>query len=456
MTTPINQHAIVLGGSMAGLLTARILADHFKQVTIIERDQLPTDNTIRKGVPQAKHLHILLAKGDEIITGLFPGLGEELDEIGANLVNLGVDVKFHVCGEWLKEQEIDLYTRTISRAELEARVRGRVKEISKINFREQTDVLGLIGNPDGSAVTGVAIRNRRDSGIRETLSADFVVDATGRRSKAPKWLTELGYQEPEETIINATVGYATRHYHVPVDALPTWRMVAVPPEPPFKSRGGGMMIQEDGSMVVTLLGTAGDLPPLDEAGFSKFAQDAQPEIAAMIGRCQPKSPIIGYRKLENQWRHYEKMAQFPERFMVIGDAFCAFNPIYGQGMTAAALEADCLGVHLSLANGNLDGVARHTMRAIPSLIEGAWTLAAGEDLRWETTTGKANTFAVRITPWLSEKIQKAMPSCPSVAIAFAEVQNLIKPPTRFFRPDTFAQILWHSWRNKGQNRATAL
>ena len=176
---------------------------------------------------------------------------------------------------------------------------------------------------DRSQVVGVAVRGRDGDRASELLEADFVVDATGRRSKSPKWLEELGYEAPAETVINATVGYATRVFQPRDGFQPSWRITAVTPEFPFKPCGGGMVFQEDGTIIMTLLGTAGNLPPLDEAGFAQFARDVHPEFVEVMAQCDPITPINGYRKLENQWRHYEKMTRMPGPFY--GDRGCVLR-----------------------------------------------------------------------------------------------------------------------------------
>lgn len=451
-----NDHAIVLGASISGLLTARVLSDFFKKVTVVERDELPTDNRIRNGVPQARHLHALLAKGEEVITELFPGIDQRFDELGAAPFDVAEQSLFIIGGEALRPYTCGVSTRTLRRSTLEAEVRARVKQIDNVVFRERTDVTGLVGNGDQTAVAGVALRSRDGAKAQETLLADFVVDATGRRSKATKWLEAMGYEAPETTIIDATVGYATRAFQPHAGFDVSWRFAAAVAEPPFKTRGGGMMVQEDGTIIMTLLGTAGDIPPLGEDEFVAFADDVHPEFIEVLENCDPISPISGYRKLENQWRHYEDLDRMPERFTVVGDSFCAFNPIYGQGMTAAALEIRKLGELLQRANGRLDGVGKKLIKAMPKIVFPAWMLAAGEDLRWPTTAGEPRSMMIHLSPWLSEKIQAAMPHSIEVSQAFIEVQNLIKPPSRFFRPWTFALILWHSGRGKKQSKAASV
>ena len=445
-----NQQAIVLGGSISGLLTARVLADHFARVIVIERDLLPTDHSFRKGAPQARHLHVLLARGEQIMTKLLPGLGDRLDQAGAPTFDLGEEAFAAIGGKVVAMQTSGVLSRSISRVRLEAEVRSMVKQIANIEFREQTEVLRLLGNYDQSKVVGVAVRQRGSGHGVQEISADFVVDATGRRSKAPIWLEKMGYAQPEETIINATVGYATRVFQPRDGFNPDWRVVAIPPEYPYKTRGGGIQRQEDGTVIMTLLGTAGDLPPTDEASFIEFAGDVHPIFVETLNQCDPITSIVGYRKLENQWRRFDKLERMPDRFAVIGDAFCAFNPIYGQGMSAAAMEAVQLGDFLTKAQGDLDGVAQRFIRSMPSVVSSAWMLATGEDLRWPTTTGEPDSFMVRMAPWLSAKIQLSLPYSPEVFQAFVEVQNLLKGSERFFRPWTFAAILWHSWRAQRQ------
>lgn len=438
---PASQ-ALVIGGSIAGLWTARVLADHFDQVTIVERDRLPEGPHTRAGVPQDRHVHILLARGLLIAEELFPGITDELATAGAVHVNLNRDSRTKMRGQWLQRFTGPSETYACSRILFESIVRGRLQQLPNLHFCDESHVTGLVS--DGQRVTGVQIRSKT-AGQPQTLAADLIVDASGRTSKTPTWLPEIGYDAPAETVIDAHVGYAGRRYRKPADFAEDWRFMLVGAEPPTKGRQGVIYEEEAGVWMVMLAGLMEDYPPTqDEAAFLDFAYSVEPAFHAAISQAEPLSEIFGYRRTENCLRHYDQLARWPDRFVVLGDAAYAFNPIYGQGMTVAAMSAVALGKLLAAAQ-TLDGVAQRFQQQLPQIVEPALLLATGADLEWIGYPPN-QPLATRARQWYLSRLLDAIPTDRTVHQTFSNVQNLLQPPTTFLRPRIIARVLAHWWR----------
>ncbi|WP_420645156.1 FAD-dependent oxidoreductase [Candidatus Leptofilum sp.] len=435
--------AIVIGGSLAGLWTARVLADHFEQVTVLERDELPTGVTSRAGVPQDKHVHVLLERGAQIMLQLFPGIGQELVAAGANRIDLTENARAKIRGQWLPQFQSNIITYACSRLLLESILRKRVAALPNVELCGGAQVQGLVTNK--GTVEGVRVRwkDGRDDGVE---TAAFIVDASGRSSKLPDWLRDIGYDAPEETVIDVKLGYAGRRYKIPTPA-PSWDTMLIGVEPPHQSRAGLIYSEENGIWMVMLAGILADYPPTDEAGFLAFAKDMEPEFHAAIQNAEPVSNIIGYRRTENRMRHYEKLNRWPDGLVALGDAVCGFNPVYGQGMTVSAMAAAELGEMLSKSNGRLTGVAQSFQKKYPKIVEPAWLLATSADLEW-LGNEEATSLPERFAGWYMPKVLDAIPNEQIVHKTFVQVQNLIAPSTALFAPKIAWRVMRHSLRSK--------
>ncbi len=460
-STKKGREAIVMGGSMAGLWTARVLADHFDHVTIVERDQLPSEPTHRPGVPQARQYHILLRRGRLIMQELFPGLDQELCAAGAIEIDLANDLKVNFRGHWLKQFVSGHFLLSCSRVLLETRIRQRLGQHPKVQFVEGAEVTGLLTQGEGltQTVTGIHVRRRVGfGGNQERLRADFVVDATGRNSRTPKWLTELGYEAPEESVVNSFLGYATRRYKKPANWHADWDMILVSSTPPHQPRSGIIFPEENETWVVMLGGANKDYPPTDEEGFVAYARTVAPEFYEAITAAEPITPIYGYRRTENKRRNYEKLTQWPENFIVVGDAYCAFNPIYGQGMTVSAMTAVALGEHLAQANGDLSGIAHKLQQQVAKVTQPVWLLATNADMRWPETIGaqRKSNFATRFTHWYFEQLMNTFPHHHHVRLAFSDVNHLVQPISSLFAPGVMGRVMAHYLKTKLQESMSLL
>jgi len=438
------KHAVVIGGSMAGLLAARVLADHFERVTILERDRFPSRPRPRKGVPQARHVHILLWRGQQQLEKLFPGLQHDLEGAGAPCVDWLEDLSAYIFTGLMPRFTSGYQSHPCSRDLLEWAVRRRVSWLPNLEFIEEADAGDLIADAAHSRIMGVRYSHRDLPGsAADELRADLVVDASGKESRAAQWLQSLGYPAPSETRINSFLGYATRVYQSPVD-WSGWRSHLVRGLPPGDKRGGMIYAIEDGRWFVTLAGAGRDYPPSDEAGFLDFARSlAVPTLFEALRDAQPISPVYGYRKTENRWRHFERLPRWPDNFVVTGDAVCAFNPVYGQGMTVAALGARLLDETLRgiRADGSSSRLGIDFQGRLAREIKTPWLLATGDDYRYAETEGGRR---IPLTRWMHayvDRVVYAALSDPATYRTFFEVTHLIKPVSALFAPRILARAL---------------
>ncbi len=438
-----ESHAIIIGASMAGLLAARILSEHFDRVTLIDRDSLPEEPDFRNGVPQARHIHALLAQGQKIMEDLFPGLAEDFIEMGAPRIVWGRDTASLTPGGWVKRFESGFESNIVTRIRLEWHVRQYVTALKNVHFLTHTDVQSLIASADRQTIIGVNLQSREDKST-QTLHGDLIVDASGRESKTPEWLQQIGYEAPEQTVINAYLGYATRWYEPPADFAYDWKSLTLLTRPNEGIlRGGGIFQVEGNRWIATLVGMSKDYPPTDEEGFLEFAHSlSSPTLYEAIKNATPISSIYGYRRTENRWRHYERLTRFPERFVVMGDAFCSFNPVYGQGMTVAALEARELDTMLKQRGArDLTGLSSQFQKRLPKVAENAWLMATGEDLRYPATEGERPGKFVRFIQQYIDHVLTILPYDNHATLTFMKVMNLSRPPTALLSPRILSTVL---------------
>lgn len=435
-------HAIVIGGSMAGLMTARVLAGRFDQVTLIERDLLPEAPAARKGVPQGQHVHALLKRGEEILESLFPGVMETLIADGAVPMDMG-QMRWHHCGVWKTNFNSPLRTTALTRPFLEAEVRRRVRALPNVRFLDGCEVLRLLTAEGAEArVVGVQLRHR-ESGTEEPLQAALVADTAGRGSHTPRWLEELGLGRPEESQIKIQVGYATlvlrRPPRGPQDA--PHRPIYIVGDAPQSRRAGVMMPIEGGRWMATLVGMLGDHPPTDLAGFLAFARSLPADdLHQALREAEPVGEIVAYKFPANLRRHYERLPRFPDGLVVLGDSACSFNPFYGQGMTLAALGATALDDCLREAAPHLGGLSRRFQRALARLTDAPWEMTTGEDLRFPEVAGRRPLGFALMQGYL-RRLHLLTATDAQVLAAFHQVMHLLQPPTTLLRPWVLLRVL---------------
>jgi 2-polyprenyl-6-methoxyphenol hydroxylase-like FAD-dependent oxidoreductase len=421
-----RQRAIVIGGSMSGLLAARVLADHFQEVLLFDRDVFAIDTEARRGVPQAQHAHALLASGRVTLEKYFPGIKDELYAQGAlkgdyNRVRWFDNGVYHARFDGIE-------ALVVSRPRLEAQVRARLAALPNVRVADHCAVDAI--ESSGGRVTGVKAGG-------EVANADLIVDASGRGSQSPAWLEAMGFPRPAEDVVRIGLGYATRTYRRTAQQLKGDIAVICPAEPPH-TRGGVALAMESDRWMVTLFGVLGDHPPTDEQGFNAFARTLPaPDVFEVISQSTPLTDPVPFRFPQSTRRRYESVGRFPEGYLVFGDAVCSFNPIYAQGMSTAALQAGAL--DHCVAAGD-DALAQRFFAAAAKVIDAPWTMAVGGDLRYDAVEGARNA-TVKFVNWYIGRLHIAAAGDAVVARAFHRVANLLDPPPSIMKPAIAFRIL---------------
>jgi 2-polyprenyl-6-methoxyphenol hydroxylase-like FAD-dependent oxidoreductase len=441
------ERAIVIGGSIGGLLAARVLSDHFLEVTIIEREGLAHSAEPRQAIPQGRHVHVLLEQGTRVIKQLFPDLVPALTEAGLTLADTSRDFRWRHFQVWKTRVPTGINIFFLNRPLFEWHVAARVSKIPNINVLQPCEVSGLVASQDGARITGLTIK--RPNSTPERLTADLVVDATGRGSQMPQWLKALGLTAPGETTVEVNVGYASRIYRRPAE-LPDWSGLFVVPKPP-DTRGGAVFPIDGNRWLVTLAGWLADYPPTTDAEYLEFAGSLEvPNIRLALEKAEPLTPISLHKFPANRRRHYERLSDLPEGLVVLGDALCSFNPVYAQGMTVAALDAmtldRCLNQNRQHRLG-MAGLGRRFHKQIAAIVDVPWQLAVGEDLRYREAKGR-RPFGTAFLHWYVGLIHEATGHDEQVAREFHKVLHLTEPPSLLFHPGVFFRTMVSAFRSQ--------
>ncbi|WP_053175372.1 NAD(P)/FAD-dependent oxidoreductase [Nonomuraea sp. SBT364] len=422
--------AVVLGGGLAGVLAAAVLVRHAGEVVLVESDDYPRGPEPRRGLPQSRHSHVLVTGGARALEKLLPGTLAELFARGAHLRGLPGDALVLAAQGWFHRLDTGASLVSCGRGLLDQVVRERA--LPGVTVLTGTRALGLAG--DRRRVTGAVVETR--DGRARTIGADLVVDATGRRSKAPRWLAAIGAAEVEEVTVSSGLAYSTRLYRAPA-ALTTGMApgmaigmpaVMVHPRPVAGRAGQGATLFpiEGGRWIVTLTGTRGGEPPVDERGFTAFARALRsPIVADLMAAATPLGGVRPYRDTANRRRYFERAA-LPAGFLAIGDAVCALNPVHSHGMSVAALSA--LRLDAELARHGTDPTALTAAQAaVAAETDPSWHLALAQDEPRGGGQGggrEASAFQREILARRS----RALLSSPELAAGFFCAQALIPAP----------------------------
>ncbi|MGH8823004.1 MAG: FAD-dependent oxidoreductase [Jiangellaceae bacterium] len=441
----MGDHAVVLGAGMAGLLAARVVADAYERITVVERDPLLETMQNRQGVPQGRHAHLLVPRGMQILDELFPGLVEDMSAEGLPLIGDFGELRFAPGGHLLslRGRPERPFICQAGRPYLEGQVRARVRALPQVEIVDRCEVLELITTAARDRVTGVRVLHLAADGAEESLDADLVIDATGRGGRMRAWLATIGYDQPPEEQLTIQLKYASRHLRLRPGALGGQKIVAVGAQP-SRPTGFVLFAQEHERWILTAIGYDGHHPPTDPEGFLAFIEAiAPPDVFAAIRNAEPLDEIVAHRFLANVRRRYDLLRRFPAGMLVFGDAICNSNPAYALGMSVAALQAEAL--RDSLAGGDRD-LARRFFRAAAKPIDRAWRLTVGSDLALPQVKGP-RPLPVRVINAYVNRALIAAERDPAVAEQFFRVAALQAPATRLFRPSTALRVLLGDMRH---------
>jgi 2-polyprenyl-6-methoxyphenol hydroxylase-like FAD-dependent oxidoreductase len=450
MSAMYSDRALVIGAGFAGLLAARVLSESYGDVVLVERDQLTADHDgYRAGIPQAHHPHALLARGAEVLEALFPGLGAELEAAGAVQADLGSDFLSRAPAGWAPRDPIGLTVHSMTRATIERIIRRRVLKLPNVSLVDGVTIDGLLH--DRGTITGVHGRAARGHGAGEPFTdyADLVVDASGRASKLVSWLAEYGVHCPAPMIVNGRLAYTSRLYHVNHDLQFDWKTVYEITHAPQAKRGGAVSSVDGDLWFVTLFGADGDMAPTDEDGFLAYATTLTcPDIAEIIKTATPASPIHRATNLRSRWNRFHKVTNWPRGLIALGDSVVTLNPVYGHGMTLAALN--CADLRDLLNDHDLAQEPLTFQRAVARAAQVPWMSATTTDLGWSTRKPPLKT---RLAQWYARWLFEAIPGNRQVYRSFLRVSQMVDRPAALFRPAVVWAVLHKVLRHKVLRKA---
>ncbi|AUA16100.1 Putative epoxidase LasC [Streptomyces malaysiensis subsp. malaysiensis] len=428
----------MIGGGLAGVLAAWALRGYAERIVVVERDRYPERPAFRSGVPQGRHAHLLLEAGHRALEELMPGTREELRAAGAVRVPMS-GVRWLSAAGWLAKYESEVAFLSCTRPLLDHTVLRRVRGESTVRWLENTDVVGLLGTP--AEVTGVQVRARGDARaqVRE-VRAEMVVDASGRTSSLPSWLAQLGCPPAPEERVDAGVSYVSRLYHRAAGPDPGFDALYLQTRAPDVPRLGVVLPVEDGRWIASLGSMRGAQAEPGTAGFDRQLRLLRdPSLRELLVRAEPAGAVRGFWPGPGVRRHYERRA--PGGLVVIGDAVCTFNPVYGQGITVAALGARALRAAAERHGSIGHRMADTARKGIAAATNTAWMLSSSEDVRFPATTGGPAGLPVRAQHRYLDRVIRRATVDPAVCNALHEVMSLVAAPTALMRPAVLRSVL---------------
>jgi len=437
-----ERRAVIMGGSLAGLLAARVLSEYFDDVVLLERDPLAAQAVPRKGTPHAVHPHGLLARGREALEELFPGFTDALEAKGALLGDIGTDIAVDANRGRFARRPAGVMACAVSRLAIEGELRRRVRAIPSVQLLDEIDVQAPL-HADGR-VTGVRFSRRTSPATSETLDAALAVDCTGRGSRSPAWLADWGFDAPTEERVTIGLAYTSAYFRrdgsvKPPIACVVGAATAALPRPSI------LIAQEPDDegrarWVAGVGGYAGDHVDITREAMRRRAADiGNAEIEGLAANGELIGSVMRYQFSHSQRRHYQRLSRFPLGYLVMGDALASFNPIYGQGMTVAACEA--LSLREALSHGMSD-LARRYFKATAKVIDIPWQLAVGGDLALPSVVGP-RSFVLKLINAYVARVQRAAVEDPVVAAAFVRVMHMLAAPPSLFAPSVVRGVLRH-------------
>ncbi|MCJ1681381.1 pyridine nucleotide-disulfide oxidoreductase [Streptomyces sp. APSN-46.1] len=442
-------HAVVIGGSMAGLLAAAVLAEHMT-VTIIDADVLPDSPAVRRGLPQARHVHLLWSGGARAIEEILPGITGAWTAAGALRRSLPTDLVTLTAQGWLPRYEEMQFTVSCSRDLLDSVVRARVTALPGVSTLQRSRVRALEGT--AARVTGVRVDTPGEEGL--LVTADLVVDASGRGSRARTWLQELGAGGIRRAEVDSGLVYATRIFEAPAGAHAAgFPIVNVQADArvPVPGRTATLVPIENGQWQATLSGTRGGQPTADPDAFIPFAKGLRsPMVGELLEGRKPLTDVAVTQGTANRRLYFEK-ADLPDGFFAVGDSVATFNPLYGQGMTVAA--QGLLAVRALLRAKGIDrpSFGREAQRALAPQVATAWELATSQDIRYPGATGVKPKPGAGVLGAYVTRLMAGATTEQALTAALLKVMTMNSAPTHWFRPS----VVWHVLRATGRGAPEA-
>lgn len=442
MSKLVGDRVVVLGGSVSGMYATAALSPFFREVVIIDRDELIGVREARRGAPQARHINGLLPLGARAQEELFPEITAQMIAAGCPQTDLSGTVRWYFLGKPAAQVRAGLTNVAARRPIMELHLRERVQALGNVTFIERYDITDLVTNADRSRVTGVRMHPHGDGdGVDATVMADLVVDTTGRGSRSPVWLEELGYERVAEEGTKMGLGYATRHYRLGVvDPFGTDHSIVCVANP-MTPRGCIFTKADSGTVELTVYGILGDHPPVDPVGFNAFVKTlVAPEVHEAIMAAEPLNDPVLFRFPTTLRRRYERMARLPEGLLIMGDAVCTPNPVFAQAQTLAALEA------LELRNALRSGSAPKTadfMAAVARIIDPAWDLTESINLSFPQVEGH-RSLKLKLMLAYMKRVQLAAHKDPAVTEAFMRSAGLVDPVTALMTPSFVRRVFRNS------------
>lgn len=442
----MTRTALIAGGSIAGLATARALSSRFDRILVVDADKLDHDGIARKGTPQANHVHGLLKGGADALTRLVPDLPDRLMAAGAVSCNFSQEVRWYLNGGWMPRFDGAMRIYFQTRPLLERCLREAVRETSNVEIIESCRVEDFVMDESRGRV--VAARLKHQNGEAETVPADFFIDAMGRGSFFPRWLKREGFGAVPEDHIRVNLGYASCLLQLP-DAPRDWKSILIYPTGPEEIRGSTLVKVEDDKWLLTLAGYHDEHPPADVEGFLAFAKSLpRPDIYEAVRDARFMSEIRLHRFPSGQWRHYDALASFPLGILSVGDSNTSLNPLFGQGMSVAALSALALHDLASAVDfakaGDLEQLRRQYFAALRRIFATPWDLALGQDFRYPKTEGPC-PLRLPVMNALKSLIMSSRST--EVIENFYEVVHLVKKQSSFYNPRWLPKLLGGLKRN---------
>jgi 2-polyprenyl-6-methoxyphenol hydroxylase-like FAD-dependent oxidoreductase len=435
----LGERAIVVGSGLGGLSAARALADRFRQVVIVDRDELPDGATPRPGVPQGKQPHGLLGGGLKALEQLFPGFGSELSQAGAVPIDWGFDILYEIPGQdRFPRIKLSRQTYAMSRPLIELTLRRQVQRLINVRMQGGCRVLNIIGESNNGIATGICYR--APDGNVETLQSDLIIDASGNGSLTLEFLKASGRRLPEETSIGVNMRYASALF-AHADITDNYKIAYTFSNAPEESRGGLILPAEKESYRVLLIGRGEDIPPITESEFRRYARELwTPTVYNAIKNAKCLTEITPYSFTASKWRHFAQVSDFPRGLLPIGDAICRFNPVHGQGMSVAAKEASLLFDLFGRFDGDLlSTLARDFLTKAMSLIADPWAMSAIPDFVYPQTTGvRPQDLQERLN--FQRGLGRLAMRDRSVFQLLIEFRNLLKPLTALDDPYIVSRI----------------